>query len=31
MTGLTTDEFYALVPIFHTALEAYMKHRTVFD
>jgi hypothetical protein len=29
MTGLTTDEFHALVPIFHTAFEAYMKRRTI--
>ena len=26
MTGLTADEFHALVPIFHTAFEAYMRH-----
>ena len=25
MTGLTTEEFHALVPIFHTAFEAYMR------
>ena len=24
MTGLTADEFHALVPIFHTAFEAYI-------
>jgi len=29
MTGLTADEFHALVPIFHTAFEAYMKRRTI--
>ena len=29
MTGLTTEEFHALVPIFHTAFEAYMKRRTI--
>ena len=29
MTGLTADEFQALVPIFHTAFEAYMKRRTI--
>jgi hypothetical protein len=25
MTGLTADEFYTLVPIFHTSFEAHMK------
>jgi hypothetical protein len=29
MTGMTADEFHALVPIFHTAFEAYMKRRTI--
>ena len=29
MTGLTTEEFHALVPIFHTAFEAYMQRRTI--
>ena len=29
MTGLTADEFHALVPIFHAAFEAYMKRRTI--
>jgi len=29
MTGLTAEEFHALVPIFHTAFEAYMKRRTI--
>ena len=29
MTGLTADEFHELVPIFHTAFEAYMKRRTI--
>ena len=29
MTGLTADEFYALVPIFHAAFEASMKRRTI--
>ena len=29
MTGLTADEFHALVPIFHTAFEAYMKRLTI--
>ena len=29
MTGLTVEEFHALVPIFHTAFEAYMKRRTI--
>ena len=29
MTGLTVEEFHALVPIFHVAFEAYMKRRTI--
>jgi len=29
MTGLTADEFHALVPIFHAACEAYMERRTI--
>ena len=29
MTGLTVEEFHALVPIFHAAFEAYMKRRTI--
>ncbi len=29
MTGLTAEEFHALVPIFHTAFEAYMKRQTI--
>jgi hypothetical protein len=29
MTGLTADEFHALVPIFHDAFEVYMKRRTI--
>ena len=29
MTGLTADEFHALVPIFHDAYEASMKRRTI--
>ena len=29
MTGLTADEFHALVPIFHDAFEAYMQRRTI--
>ena len=29
MTGLTADEFHALVPIFHAAFEAYMERRTI--
>ena len=29
MTGLTADEFHALVPIFHAAFEAYMQRRTI--
>ena len=28
MTGLTADEFHALVPIFHAAFEAYMRGRS---
>jgi len=29
MTGLTSDEFHALVLIFHTAFEVYTKRRTI--
>ena len=29
MTGLTADEFHALVPIFHAACEASMQRRTI--
>jgi hypothetical protein len=28
-TGLTANEFHALVPIFHAAFESYMKRRTI--
>jgi len=29
MTGMTANEFHALVPIFYTAFEAYMQRRTI--